>query len=85
MSEMERYIKALERAVDHIAFTRRMGELSGLDIEEFDKRLDELCTKYHNLYGNMNHAQIALVGLKEIIEAGKGEELLEHLMKSMED
>ena len=32
MSEMEKYIKAIAPAIDHIAFTRRMGELSDLDM-----------------------------------------------------
>lgn len=85
MSEMEKYIKAIAPAIDHIAFTRRMGELSDLDMEEFDKRIDELCTKYHNLYGDMNEMQIALHGITEVIRAGKGEELFEDLMNSMKD
>ena len=85
MSEMEKYIKAIAPAIDHIAFTRRMGELNGFDMEEFDKRIDELCTKYHNLYGDMNEMQIALHGITEVIRAGKGEELFEDLMNSMKD
>lgn len=85
MSKMERYIEAIEHSIDHIAFARRMGELNDLDMEEFDKRIDGLCTKYHNMYAEMDETQLVLHGFADIIRAGKGEELFENLMNSMKD
>lgn len=85
VKEVDRHIKAVEGAVEHIAFVRRSAELAGLDMEEFDKKLDALCTKYHDRYAEKNEIELALTAMAEIIKSGHGDELIEDLAKSLSD
>ena len=85
LKDVNRHMKAVETAVEHIAFVRRMAETSGTNMEEFDKRLDELCSKYHAMYADMNEIQLALHGLADIIKSGRGEEFMKELFTSVGD
>lgn len=85
VKEVDRHIKALESAVEHIAFVRRSAEVVGVDMEEFDKRLDTLCTKYHDRYAEKNEIELALMAMAEIIKSGHGDELIEDIAKSLAD
>ena len=85
LKDVNRHMKAVENAVEHIAFVRRMAEVSGTNMEEFDKRLDELCSKYHAMYADMNEMQLALHGLADIIKSGRGEEFMKELFASVGD
>lgn len=85
MAKMHEYIKAIEPAVEHIAFIRRMTETMDEDMEEFDKQLDALCTKYHDKYAEMDEFALALKGLADIIKSGKGNEFLADLSNSFKE
>ena len=85
MTKMDEHIKAVETAVEHIAFVRRMAETMDEDMEEFDRRLDELCTKYHNKYAEMDEFALALKGLADIIKSGHGNEFLADLANSFKE
>ena len=68
--------EATEKIIDHLAFMRRMAELEGCDMEAFDEKINEYCTKYHDMYANMGEAELAFKGMMDIIQAGHGEELM---------
>lgn len=85
LKDVNRHMKVVENAVEHIAFVRRMAEISGTNMEEFDKRLDELCSKYHAMYADMNEMQLALHGIADIIKSGRGEEFMKELFASVGD
>lgn len=78
------HMKALEKPVEIIAHIRRMAELDGADMEEFDERLNELCAKKHEMFAKMGDVEIALYGLKMIFDAGAGEKLAEALKNDEE-
>lgn len=83
--DMSDHIKAVDTAVDHIAFVRRITEISGEDVEQFDKELDALCTKYHEKYAEMDEFGLAIKGLMDIVKMGKGEDLLDDLSKALKE
>lgn len=83
-TKVREHIKAVETAVEHIAFVRRMAETVGVDMEEFDKELDKLCTKYHDMYAGMGELELALKGMIDIVKAGKGKELMADLFGTKE-
>lgn len=66
-----------------IAQARRMSEIEGINVEEFDKHLNERCTFWAEHYRDMNPTRLLLEGLAEIFEAGKGRDFMEDLMKKM--
>jgi hypothetical protein len=78
---LDEHIKGLEKPVEVIAHVRRMAEISGVDMEEFDAKLNELCTEKHKMFAKMDEAEVAIYGLKVILEAGKGKELFEDLFR----
>lgn len=82
MTRMDEYIGAVETAVEHIAYIRRMAELCDADMKEFDEALDALCSEKHAKFEKMNEVQIAVYGLMDIIHSGHGEELLSDMMNS---
>lgn len=75
------HIKSLDRAVEAIAHVRRMVERSDLDVEEFDRKLDALCTEKHKKFAEMNDTALTFYGLEVVIKAGKGKELFEALFR----
>lgn len=77
LSKAETHIKALEDAIDHIAFIRRIAEASDVDMEEFDRQLNALCDKCGSKYANMNDKQLAIHGIMEIIELGGNDTIME--------
>lgn len=74
-------IKGLGSAVEAIAHVRRMAEESDLDMEEFDRKLDALCTEKHKKFAEMDETALAIYGLEIIFKAGKGEEVLGKLFR----
>jgi hypothetical protein len=82
---MREHIKAVEPAVEHIAFIRRLLEVMGEDADEFDKGLDELCIKYHDKYAEMDEFALAIKGLADIIKSGHCEEFLADLANSFKE
>ena len=66
-----------------IAQTRRMSEIEGINVEEFDNHLNECCTKWAKHYNDMDPIELALEGIKEIVEAGMGDKLIEDILKGM--
>lgn len=76
---LEDHIKAIEKPIEVIAHVRRMAEVDGEDMEKFDARLNELCTEKHEMFEKMDEGGLALYGLKIILNAGEGEELLKDM------
>ena len=79
-SETFRFI---DNCCKDIAQARRMSEIEGIDVEEFDKHLNECCTFWAEHYKNMNPTRLLFEGLNEIFEAGKGREFMDDLMKKI--
>ena len=71
--------KMVDRTCKDIAQARRMAEIEGLDVEEFDAHLNECCTKWADYYKDMSELKLALEGPIEIVAAGHGEDLIESL------
>lgn len=82
---LDEHIKGLEKPVEVIAHVRRMAEIDGVDMEEFDAKLNDLCAKKHEMFAKMGEMEVAIYGLKVILEAGKGKELFEDIMKDKEN
>jgi len=76
---LDEHIKGLEKPVEVIAHVRRMAELNGTDMEEFDAKLNALCAKKHEMFAKMDELEVAMYGLKVVLEAGKGKELFEKI------
>lgn len=75
------YMRSIDRAVETIAYIRRMAESDGLDMDEFDKALNDLCQKKHGIFAKMDKIAMGVYGVRIIIEAGKGREFLEKMME----
>lgn len=84
-ANMDTHIGACEGAVERIAHVRRMAEVSGADMEEFDERLNKLCSEKHEKYANMSDVELAIYGLKMIIEAGNFEDFADFIAKEAEE
>lgn len=84
VSMLKDHLRAIEKPVEMIAHVRRMAELGGEDMEKFDKKLNELCESYHEKFAKMDDFEIALYGLKVIIEAGHGKDFVDKLMEDEE-
>lgn len=73
--------------IDHsckdIAQARRMSEIEGIDVEEFDKHLNECCTKWAKHYEDMDPIRLMFEGLNDIFAAGQGQDFMEDLMKKL--
>lgn len=82
---IERHIKAVEDAVDHIAYVRRMAELDGADMAEFDKALDAKCNEYHAKYAVMGEMEIALHGVAAILKSDRADEFLADMSKALRE
>lgn len=76
---LDEHIKVLEKPIEVIAHIRRMAEIDGVDMEEFDTKLNALCAKKHEKFANMGEGELALYALKVIFDAGRGEELAKEL------
>ena len=84
IEEMKREtFRFIDNSCKDIAQARRMSEIEGIDLEEFDKHLNECCTKWAKHYEDMDPTILLLEGLHEIFEAGKGREFMEDLMKKI--
>lgn len=77
---LEDHIKAIEKPIEVIAHVRRMAEVSGEDMEKFDEMLNDLCNEKHEMFAKMGDTALTLYGLKIILNAGRGEELLEDIL-----
>ena len=82
--DIAEHMKALEKPVEIIAHVRRMAELDGADMGKFDEKLNELCGKKHEMFARMDDMELALYGLKMILDAGAGAKLAEALKKDEE-
>lgn len=81
---LDDHMKAIERHVEMIANIRRMAEVDELDMEEFDKRLNALCDKYHEKFAKMDELGLALHGFSVIVQAGLGDKLISDIMNDKE-
>lgn len=84
-ANMDTYIGACESAVERIAHVRRMAEISGANMEEFDERLNKLCSEKHEKYANMGEVELAIYGLKMIIEAGNFQDFADFVAEEEEE
>lgn len=85
MEKHNAHIKAIEPAVEHIAFVRRMAETVDEDMDEFDRELDALCTKYHDKYAKMSELELTIKGFADIVRSGKGDELMADLAEALKE
>ena len=81
---LDDHMKAIERHVEMIANIRRIAEVDELDMEEFDKRLNALCDKYHEKFAKMDELGLALHGFSVIVQAGLGDKLISDIMNDKE-
>lgn len=83
MAEMtvDDHIRSVDRAVEAIAHVRRMAEQSDLNMEEFDRKLDALCTEKHRKFAEMDDFALAIYGLDVVLKAGMGRQLFEDLFR----
>lgn len=82
---LEKRIKAITHAIDHIAFVRRMTEVDGYDISLFDAEVDRLCTEYHDKYAKMDEIHLMIHGIAEILKSDKAEEFVMTLEESLKE
>lgn len=75
--------RVIDNYCKDIAQARRMSEIEGIDVEEFDKHLNECCKFWAKHYKDMNPTRLLLEGLNEIFEAGQGREFMDDLMKKI--
>ena len=59
--------KAVENSVKMIALARRVCEIAGESVEDFDKELNELCDEWHKTFADMNAADLARFMLTDLI------------------
>lgn len=85
MIPIEKHMKAIESAIDHIAYVRRMAEVEGHDMEEFDAEMNKLCDKHHNKYAPMGEIALALKGMADILQSDRAEEFIEQMTKEFEE
>lgn len=86
MEEMKReHFKFVDKCCKDIAQSRRMAEIEGIDMDEFDKHLNECCAKWAEHYADMNPLTLALEGIGEIFAAGEGENFIRDLKAKMGD
>lgn len=84
MDDAKSYVDAMSRAIEHVAFLRRMAELSDVDMVELDGCIDKACAEAHEKFEAMGHVEIAVYGLMDIIKSGHGEELVRDILGSLE-
>ena len=75
--------KFINNTCKGIAQVRRISEIEGIDVEEFDKHLNERCTFWAEHYKDMDPIRLMFEGLSEIFEAGRGREFMDDLMKKI--
>lgn len=73
---IERHLGAIESAIEHIAYIRRMAETDGHDMELFDAEVNKLCDKYARKFEAMNELQLALHGVAEVLKSNRAEEFI---------
>lgn len=76
---LEAHLGAVEEAIDHIAYIRRMAEEEGHDMDKFDAEMNKLCDAYHEKYAKMDKLQLMLHGLAEILKSDYSDEVIEKL------
>lgn len=79
ITPIEMYLGALEEAIDHIAYIRRMAEVDGHDMDKFDAEMNRLCDASHEKYAKMDRLQLMLHGLAEILKSDNSDEVIEKL------
>lgn len=75
--------KNIDMYCKDIAQARRISEIEGIDVEEFDEYLNACCTKWAEYYQNMSPAKLALDAIREIITAGDGEDFMNSLINDI--
>jgi hypothetical protein len=79
ITPIEMHLGAVEEAIDHIAYIRRMAEEEGHDMDKFDAEMNRLCDAYHEKYAKMDKVQLMLHGLAEILKSDHSDEVIEKL------
>lgn len=85
ITPIEMHLGAVEEAIDHIAYIRRMAEEEGHDVEFFDAEMNRLCDAYHEKYAKMDKVQLMLHGLAEILKSDKSDEVIEKLGSALKE
>jgi predicted nucleic acid-binding protein len=65
-SEMYKHI---ESQIKDIAMNRRLVEVDGGDVDEFDRKMNEWCDKYHDYFKDMSLTDILAYMLAEVTDA----------------
>ena len=65
-SKLERD-KAVRSSVKMIALARKVCEMAGEDVEEFDRELNKMCDEWHSKFADMNAADLARFMLTDLI------------------
>lgn len=73
---LEQHIEAVEGAIDHIAYVRRMAETEGHNVEDFDAEVNRICTECHEKYAGMGKVQLAFHGMAEILKSDRADEFI---------
>lgn len=82
---IEKHLGAIENAIEHIAYVRRMAETDGHDMEVFDAEVNKLCDKYAKKYEGMSELQLALHGVAEILKSDRAEDFIRDVGQIFEE
>lgn len=61
--------KAVDNSVKMIALARKVCEIAGEDVEEFDKELNEMCDRWHKKFAEMNAADLGRFMVTDLINS----------------
>ena len=61
--------KAVDNSVKMIALARKVCEMAGEDVEEFDKELNEMCNKWHDKFSKMSTVDLANFMVTDLINS----------------
>lgn len=61
--------KAVDNSVKMIALARKVCEMAGEDVEEFDRELNELCNKWHDKFSKMSTVDLANFMVTDLINS----------------
>lgn len=82
---IEAHMSGIETAVDHIAYIRRMAEVEGHDMEEFDAEMNKVCKRYHEKYAKMDKLRLMLKGMADILRSEHAEEFIADLARDLRE
>ena len=83
--DVEKYVKAMDKLVENLAYLRRMAETRGCDMAYIDDKINESCDKWHKKFAEMSGVQLMFKGMMDIVKAGRGEDLLKAMMDEDEE